>query len=91
MKLSNGLFNPLKREIIWPEKYFDFTIDKPWAHYDYVMADGRKIEGQLGLKGTVDLVCSLDGTRVIELVDWKTGRRKDWATDKTKESPPAGC
>jgi len=86
MTMSQGMFNPLNRIVKWPEKYFDFTIEEPWARYSYKMADGSKIEGYLGLKGTVDLVCEMeDCPGVIELVDWKTGQRKDWATGKVKE------
>lgn len=83
---NNGLFNPLNRTVIWPEKYFDFTIDKPWAHYSYELPDGRKLDGQLSMKGTIDLVCKMDDDPdTIELIDWKTGQRKDWNTGLPKD------
>ena len=31
------------------------------------------------IKGTIDLVTKIDDN-VIEVVDWKTGQRKNWAT-----------
>lgn len=83
MEFNNGEFNPLKRTIHWPEKYFDFVIDKPWAKYSYKIGD-QKIDGQLALKGTIDLVCN-NGNNIYEMVDWKTGKRLDWATGKVKE------
>jgi hypothetical protein len=85
MSLWGGLFNPLQRNVLSPEQYFDFTIDAPWAAYRYVLPDGKVLEGQLGLKGTIDLVCATGDDGVIELVDWKTGLRKDWATGKPKD------
>lgn len=76
-----GFFNPLNRDVIFPEKYFDFVIDEPWAEYEY---DG--VAGKLSLKGTVDLVCKFEGSdATVEMVDWKTGKRKDWASGKIKE------
>lgn len=86
MEFNGGQFNPLKRDVIWPEKFFDFTIDEPWARYAYTLPDGRKVDGQLALKGSIDLVCKVDGEPdTIELVDWKTGERKCWVTGKPKD------
>jgi len=85
-ELSGGMFNPLNRTIIWPEKYFDFVIEEPWARYNYTMTDGRRLEGHLGLKGTIDLTVKMDCCDdTIELIDWKTGMRKDWVTGKSKD------
>lgn len=74
---NKGQFDPRNRTIIEPEQRFDFTIDKPWAHYDYVI-NGETVSGQLGLKGTMDLVVQ-DEPGLIEVIDYKTGRREDWA------------
>lgn len=83
---NDGQYNPLKRKVVVPEQYFDFTIDEPWAKYAFTLPNGQKIEGQLALKGTVDLVCEVDGfPGILELVDWKTGKRLDWATGEKKE------
>ncbi len=86
LSFNGGHFDPSQRNVVWPEKRFDFTIDRPWARYSYELPDGKKLEGQLGIKGTIDLVCLAQGeTDVVELVDWKTGQRKDWATGKRKD------
>jgi hypothetical protein len=84
ISLNDGMFNPLNRDIIEPELKFDFEIDKPWAKYKYKTYNGDVVEGNLALKGTIDLVTKLDDT--IEIIDWKTGAysHKDWATGKEK-------
>ncbi len=86
MAYKGGMFNPLNREVIWPEKYFDFTIEKPWAAYSYDDPyNGKKLEGYLALKGTVDLVCRMQNfPDVVEMVDWKTGACKNWVTGVRK-------
>lgn len=82
---NDGMFDPRKRKIVAPELHFDFAIDKPWAKYDY-MHNGVKLEGQLELKGTIDLITEI-GDGFYEVIDWKTGRRLDWNTgeEKTQE------
>lgn len=88
MEFQDGLYNPLKRKIVVPEQYFSFTIDEPWASYDFQLPDGTRLKGQLGLKGTMDLITShpicVDDS-VIEYLDWKTGQIKDWAKGKEKD------
>jgi hypothetical protein len=79
-----GMFNPLNMTIVQPEQYFDFTIDEPWARYAYTLPDGRRLEGQLALKGTVDLIAE-ENPETLHYTDWKTGMRKDWATGKPKD------
>ncbi len=83
MELNGGMWNPLNRTVVSPEQFFDFAIDEPWARYSFQLPDGKKLEGQLALKGTVDLVTDA-GDGVIEYLDWKTGRRLDWATGQEK-------
>ena len=79
------MFDPRNRQIISPEQHFDFVIEKPWAKYDFKTPDGI-LSGYLGLKGTIDLI-TLANKNTIEIIDWKTGRRLDWATgeEKTQE------
>jgi hypothetical protein len=79
-----GMFNPLNMTIVQPEQYFDFVIDEPWARYAYTLPDGRRLEGQLALKGTVDLIAE-ENPETLHYTDWKTGMRKDWATGKPKD------
>lgn len=84
LEYNDGQFSPLKRTIIKPEEYFDLTLDYPWAEYSYDLPDGTKLEGKFSIKGTVDLVTQVN-EHTLEYIDWKTGRRMDWATRKVKE------
>ena len=80
---TDGTFDPRNRNIVASEPHFDIVIDEPWAKFDYTLPTGKKLEGQLAIKGTIDMVTEVsDGT--IEVVDWKTGRRVDWATGEEK-------
>jgi hypothetical protein len=87
MGFNGGMWSPLQRTVIAPETYFDFTIDEPWARYAYKDPfTGKPIEGQLSLKGTIDLTLRVDGyPDTMELADWKTGARKDWGTGEAKD------
>ena len=82
LSYNNGQFDPRNRKIIAAEPHFDIPIEEDWAHYEYEI-NGEKVKGQLAIKGTIDLVTeSSDG--IIEVIDWKTGRRLDWATGEEK-------
>lgn len=80
---KGGIYDPRRRTITEPEKHFDITIEKDWAKYEYVSPTGEKLVGQFGIKGTVDLLTEL-GPDTLEIVDWKTGQRKNWATGEVK-------
>jgi hypothetical protein len=82
IEFNNGMFDPRNRHILCPEQHFDIEIKKPWSAYSYDTPDG-KLEGNLAIKGTIDLITLVDDN-TIEIVDWKTGRRLDWATGKEK-------
>jgi hypothetical protein len=82
LSYNDGQFDPRYRSIVAAEPHFDIPIDEDWAHFDYKVGD-KTIKGQLAIKGTIDLVTeSSDG--IIEVIDWKTGRRLDWATGEEK-------
>jgi hypothetical protein len=85
IKFNDGMFDPRNRKILEPEQHFDFTINKPWSEYSFKTDDGI-MSGNLALKGTIDLI-TLVNDNTIEIIDWKTGRRLDWATgqEKTQE------
>ncbi len=83
LKYNNGMFNPMKQEIIIPEKYFDITIEEDWAKYNYKLPNGKQLEGQLAIKGTMDLIAKVDDN-TYEMIDYKTGKRKDWNTGEEK-------
>lgn len=82
LNFNNGQFDPRNRNIIQAEPHFDIPIEEDWAKYEYKI-DGKTIKGQLAIKGTIDLVTELE-PGLIEVVDWKTGRRLDWATGEEK-------
>jgi hypothetical protein len=79
---NNGMFDPRNRKIVQPEQHFDIVIDKPWAKFKYETDEGL-IEGNLAIKGTIDLITEID-EGFYEIVDWKTGKRLNWATGKEK-------
>lgn len=79
---ANGMFDPRNRTIVCPEQRFDIEIKKPWAAYKYDI-NGEIMEGNLAIKGTIDLITQVDDS-TYEIIDWKTGRRLDWATGTEK-------
>jgi hypothetical protein len=85
INFNGGMFDPRNHKILCPERHFDFEIKKQWSKFSFDTPDG-KIEGNLGLKGTIDLVTQAND-KTIEIIDWKTGKRLDWATgqEKTQE------
>jgi ATP-dependent helicase/DNAse subunit B len=83
LNYNDGQFDPRKRNVVDTEPQFDIVIDEPWAKFKYKMPNGEEMEGQLAIKGTIDLVTKVtDDT--IEVIDWKTGRRLNWATGEEK-------
>lgn len=80
---NKGQFDPRQRNIHHPEPHFDIPIEEDWAKFEYEI-DGKMVEGQLAIKGTIDLVTLID-ENTIEVIDWKTGRRMDWATGEEKD------
>lgn len=82
LEAHNGDFDPRNRTIVQPEQHFDIVIEKPWAKYKYITKD-ETLEGYLAIKGTIDLITKIDDN-TYEIVDWKTGRRLDWATGEEK-------
>lgn len=83
IKFNNGTYNPRHLTILATEQQFDITINKEEFSFEYLV-EGKKINGFLSLKGTIDLVVER-GPDCIEMIDWKTGQRKDWATGKVKD------
>ena len=82
LKYRDGWFDPRQRKIVDVEPHFDITLEEDWAKYEY---PEHNLDGYLSLKGTIDLITDVSeegGEKVYEVVDWKTGQRKDWATGK---------
>lgn len=82
LTMCGGIFDPRDRQIVQPEREFDIEIPYEWAKYSYVI-DGQKIEGQLSIKGTIDLLVQVDDD-FYEIIDWKTGRKFNWGKGVAK-------
>lgn len=80
---NNGEFDPRNSNIVAPEQSFDIKLEKEEFLYEYILPDGQKLEGFLALKGTIDQVSKIDDETYM-ILDWKTGRRWDWAKDEEK-------
>ena len=83
MLYRNGMYNPLKREIIDVEKFWDMEVDCDWAKYEYDI-QGQNLKGKLRIKGTFDLITRVDD-KTIELTDYKSGSATDWASGQDKD------
>ena len=79
---NNSQFDPRLRNVYYPEPHFDIAIEEDWAKFEYEI-NGKKITGHLAIKGTIDLV-TLVSEDTIEVIDWKSGRRLNWATGEEK-------
>jgi hypothetical protein len=84
LEFQDGMFDPRRRTIVDAEPHFDFPIEEDWAHYQYQLPNGDTLEGQLHVKGTIDLLTQVTPS-VYETIDWKTGECKNWATGKEKD------
>ena len=67
---KDGMYNPLKMNVLSCEEFFDLEIDQPWAKYEYDGPDGKPVKGTLAIKGTMDLLTE-KSPKVLEYVDWK--------------------
>ena len=79
---QDGFCDPRNQNIFATELFFDIEIKKPWAKYSYKVGK-EKIEGYLAIKGTVDVIIKHDET-YFEILDYKTGKRINWATGEEK-------
>jgi CRISPR/Cas system-associated exonuclease Cas4 (RecB family) len=82
LEYSNGSLDPRNQNVYATELFFDIEIKKPWAKYTYNI-NGKKISGNLAIKGTVDLIIKEDDV-YYQVLDYKTGKRLNWATGKEK-------
>ena len=79
---NDGELDPRNQNVHATELFFDIEIKKPWAKYSYDVG-GEKIEGYLSIKGTIDLITQEDD-KYFQVLDYKTGKRIDWATGEIK-------
>lgn len=83
LKLNNGQFNPLNQNILDIEKFFDIELKQERFHYKYEF-QGQPLEGYFKLKGHIDLITCHTDDNMLEVVDYKTGKKMNWATGKEK-------
>lgn len=76
LSLQDGYYDPRKRNIVAPEARINLPIEQDWAKLDS--------GDYFVLSGIIDLVTDV-GNNTYEIVDWKTGSRKDFNTGKIKE------
>lgn len=84
LEYDNGFFDPRNRTIVEPERSFDISLAQyDWSAYEYTIGK-EVIKGNFGIKGTIDLITKVEDG-VYEIVDWKTGSRKNWGTGQLKD------
>lgn len=82
LDFNGGQYDPRNLDVLALEQRFDFELEEDWARYDYTLEDGTRVVGQMGIKGTIDLIVrDRHDPAIIEIVDWKTGARKDWSKE----------
>jgi len=80
--INAEIFDPRNRDIVDAEPHFDIEILRDWSAYSYTFGDD-KIDGFLRIKGTIDLITKVSED-TYEIIDWKTGKRMNWATGEEK-------
>ena len=85
LEYQKGRFDPRLNTIVSPEQHFDIEVPHSWGEYYFRLGD-EEIKGKLRIKGTIDLIQEA-GKNYYEIVDYKTGSRRDWitGTEKTPE------
>ena len=66
---NNGDLDPRNQNIHETELFFDIEIKKEWSKFEYVL-DGKKISGNLSIKGTVDVIIKEDDV-FFRVLDYK--------------------
>lgn len=82
LEYNDGSLDPRNQNIHATELFFDIEIKQPWAEY-YYEVNGKIFSGHLAIKGTIDLIVKEDDA-YYQVLDYKSGRRLNWATGKEK-------
>ncbi len=77
--MNDKIFNPFNLDIISTELQFEITIKLP--QFSFINALGEK--DFYKIRGTIDLITRKDDD-TLEIIDYKTGERKDWITGEEK-------
>lgn len=83
LSYNDGALDPRNQEVYATEQFFDFEVDKDWAKYEFDV-NGEKLSGKLRIRGTIDLILNVADNH-YQVLDYKSGQRKNWATGKKKE------
>ena len=75
LEYCNGEYNPLNSKIIAVEQHFELPIREDWAK----ITDDK----YLCINGYIDLIKETENG--IEIVDYKTGKRKNYETGRNKD------
>lgn len=75
-------YDPINLNIMSVEQYFDLEIKEDWAKYSQEI-NGELYEGYLRIKGTIDCLIAHNDD-IIEVFDFKSGSRKNFATGEIK-------
>lgn len=82
---NHGECHPGNLQVVQPEQFFDLELPYGWAAYSHEDPfGGPRVEGQLRIRGTVDLLYR-DEFGLLCYLDWKSGAKRCWAkgVDKT--------
>ena len=79
----DGTLDPRNQNITNVEEFFDIEITEDWAKYEYEV-DGKKLVGNLHIRGTIDVIIH-EEDNIYRILDYKSGRRYDWANEKIKQ------
>lgn len=84
LEYKDGIYDPRRLTIVQTEHDFLIPIEKEWAKFDTIDENGNPITKHLEIRGVIDLIVEEEpGT--IEIIDWKSGARKDWGTGEIKD------
>lgn len=84
LEYMSRIADPRTKYIVEPELKFDIELPYDWAHYNFDF-DGDHFEGQLHLKGTIDLVFKeKKEDKQVCFLDYKFGEKKNWLTNEAK-------
>lgn len=82
IEYKDGILDPRNQNVYATELFFDIEIKQPWAKYSYNI-NGNDFSGYLAIKGTIDLIIKEDDA-YFQVLDYKSGKRLNWATGKEK-------
>lgn len=82
LTLDGGRYDPRNQNIVAVERFFDMPLPFDWAKYNFTV-NGQTLEGQLQLRGSVDLIVDRGYDFLIR--DYKTGSMTDFSKKPFRE------